>query len=319
MNFRVRILAFFYFWSSSALLVLNKIAITVVPNASLLLFVQIASTVVIISIVAQLGQQKVVFFPSLSMIKAYSSVGLVFLVTIYSNFRLINAVGVNAFIVLRCTTPLIISILDWCFLGRELPKRRSLVALCGILLSGGAYVWPKILRRSDSGFRHSDAEGLIWSLVWLSSFIVDMVYIKYIVDAFPCNGLERSLYQNALSLPFLLVTLFTPLETSGLSALTAPGTGRAHLALVLSCIAGTVLSFTGMALRSELSATFFTVLGIVCKMASSFLNELFVEPENSLHSLTCILCCILSSSIYRQAPLRVARSEILPRASAPKM
>lgn len=310
MKYRISILSCFYFLSSSALLVLNKIAISVVPNASLLLFVQVASTVVIVSIAGMLGERKIMFLPSLSMIKAYSSVGLVFLATIYSNFRLIHAVGVNPFIVLRCTTPLMVSVLDWCFLGRELPNARSLLALCGIFVSGAAYTWPKISsRRSDDGFRHSDEEGLVWSLVWLSCFVVDMVYIKYVVDAFPCNGLERTLYQNALSLPFVLVTLFSPLETSGLSALTAAGTERAHLALVLSCIAGTVLSFTGMTLRSELSATVFTVLGIVCKMASSLLNELFVEPENSLYSLACILCSILSSSMYRQAPLRAANKQ----------
>ena len=56
----------------------------------------------------------------------------------------------------------------------------------------------------------------------------------------------------------------------------------AKFALGLSCIAGAVLSFTGMSLRSHLSATAFTILGIACKMGSTLLNEIFVEPEKDL-------------------------------------
>ena len=78
----------------------------------------------------------------------------------------------------------------------------------------------------------------------------------------------------------------------------------AYLAVALTCFAGTGLSFTGMSLRTELSATLFTVLGIVCKMASTLLNEIFVEPERDLARLSCIAAVIVSSSFYKQAPLK---------------
>lgn len=311
MKFRVWLFASFYFLSSSALLVLNKVAISVIPNASLLLYAQIASTVVIVSVVAVLSGKQVIFLPSVPMAKAYSSVAAVFLATIYSNFKLIHIVGVNPFIVLRCTTPLMVSILDWCFLGRELPSRRSALALCGIFLSGSAYAWPKItsLSHQDGGFQYAGASsGLFWAFFWLSCFTLDMVYIKHIVDSYPCNGYERTIYQNALSLPFLTVILLSPLETSSISSFSPEGTERAQFALLLSCIAGTVLSFTGMSLRSELSATVFTILGIMCKMASSLLNEIFIESEKSIYSLACIFFSILSSAMYRQAPLRAELS-----------
>lgn len=290
---------------------LNKISITFIPNAALLLFVQIASTVVIISSAAMFSAQKVVFIPSPRMIKAYSSVAALFLATIYSNFRLIHAVGVNPFIVLRCTTPLIVSVLDWCFLGRELPDRRSIIALAGIFISGSAFTLPKLTLFGDwESLRHSDLSGVFWALVWLSCFALDMIYIKHIVDSYPCNGLERTLYQNALSLPILTLILISPLETAGVSSLHAAATEYAQVALILSCVAGTILSFTGMTLRSELSATVFTILGIVCKMASAFLNELFVEAEDSVYSFACIFLSIISSSMYRQAPIKL---EVAPR------
>lgn len=153
---------------------------------------------------------------------------------------------------------------------------------------------------------YSRGPGVLWGLVWLSCFTLDMVYIKHIVDAFPCNGSERTLYQNALSLPFLsVIILFSPLESSYTSFLVKAGSEGAQIALFFSCIAGALLSFTGMTLRSELSATAFTILGIICKMASSLLNEAFVESEKNAYSLVFIFFSILSSALYRQAPSRL--------------
>ena len=310
---RVGVHSFFYFLSSSALLVLNKVAITAVPNASALLLIQISSTTLIVSVVGSVISRKINFAPSFTVVKAYTSVAVVFLATIYSNFRLIHAIGVNPFIVLRCTTPLIVSTFDWVFLGRELPKGRSLLALMGILVSGAAYAWPKVFSKADTS-NASDFEGMFWCSCWLVSFTLDMVYIKHVVDAHECNGLERTLYQNGLSLLFLMVLNFSPLETTNAFENIGTKSFKVHTALLLSCVAGTVLSFTGMTLRSELSATVFTVLGIVCKMASSLLNELLVEPEKSLHSSLCIVSAILCSSLYQQSPLRTVKC---PTASPP--
>ena len=74
------------FLSSSALLVLNKVAITEVSNAPLLLLVQIVSTVVLVGAVGLL-LKNISFRPSGVVTKAYTSVAMVFLLTIYSNFN----------------------------------------------------------------------------------------------------------------------------------------------------------------------------------------------------------------------------------------
>ena len=46
--------------------------------------------------------------------------------------------------------------------------------------------------------------------IWL----VDMLYMKYVVDTYPCSGSERTLYQNFLALPILVVLLNTGFEKS---------------------------------------------------------------------------------------------------------
>lgn len=293
-----------YFISSSSLLVLNKVAITAIPNASLLLFVQISSTVMIVAAPALVGKACINLKPSGKVIRAYSTVAVVFLATIYSNFQVIHSIGINPFIVLRCSTPLMVSVLDWIFMGRTLPDGRSTLALCGILSAGSVYARLKV---ADPSFGETDyentASGLWWAIIWLTSFLLDMVYIKYVVEAYPCSGSERTLYQNFFALPILVALLSSGVENhSVFEASNAPHS--AYLAVILTCFAGAALSFTGMSLRTELSATLFTVIGIVCKMASTFLNEIFVEPERDLARLLCIVAVIISSSFYKQAPLK---------------
>jgi len=303
-----------YAASSSVLLVLNKISITAIPNATLLLFVQLLSTALFILGPGLLGAIQINIFPPSSTVKAYFYEAAVFLTTIYSNFQVINAIGVNSFIVLRCGTPLVICYLDWIFMGRQFPRGTSLLPLFGIFACGSTYSFLKFSEQpSPKALIQSSPThvAVFWSLVWFSSFILDMVYIKYIVHAYPCSGFERTLYQNVLALPMLLLSgIFEPHGTISL-ILSADATGIT--AVILSCIAGTALSYTGMSLRSDLSATSFTVLGIVCKMASSILNEIFVAAEGNKFSLLCLAGVIMCSAFYRQAPERENQTSLLQK------
>ena len=294
-----------YFLASSSLLVLNKVAITAIPNASLLLFIQLGSTVVIVTVPALVGTTRLNFKPDGKVVRAYTTVAAVFLATIYSNFQVIHSIGINAFIVLRCSTPLMVSVLDWAFMGRTLPKRNSLLALCGILVAGSVYAMLRVTNNGSSIFNGNSSvvSGMFWSMIWLSSFLFDMVYIKYVAEVYHCSALERTLYQNFLALPILVLFMTTGVEKYSLfEASTAPYS--AYMAVILTCFAGAALSFTGMSLRTELSAASFTVVGIVCKMASTLLNEIFIEPEQDLVRLSCIGAVIISSAYYKQAPLK---------------
>ena len=303
MDFKLILKLLSYAASSSALLVLNKISITAIPNASALLFVQLLSTVLFIVGPALAGTLEVKLVPSPRMIKAYLSVALVFLTTIYSNFQVVSSVGVNSFIVLRCGTPLIISILDWGFLGRQFPQGPSLLPLVAVFFCASSYSYLKLHEDVTFGenVRPSMA-GSFWAFIWLSSFLLDMVYIKYVVHKYPCSDLERTLYQNFLALPLLLLPSL--LEKTDTLSLSTAADQKGVVAVFLSCIAGAVLSYTGMSLRSNLSATSFTVVGIVCKIASAVLNEILVDQEKNRATLVCLAGVIVSSALYRPAPMR---------------
>ena len=243
------------------------------------------------------------FLPGKALTVAYSSVAIVFLATIYSNFRVIHVIGVNPFILLRCSTPLIVSVLDWMFMGRTLPGKKSTVALMGIFASGALYARLKITNPNSSMASSTLISGLRWSTIWLFSFLLDMIYIKYIIERYPCSGSERTLYQNLFAAPILLMLMLAHIEDHSVSEVISASHG-AHMAVASTCVAGAALSFTGMSLRSELTATQFTIMGIICKMASTLLNEIFVEPERDLPRLLSLAAVIVSSSFYKQAPLK---------------
>ena len=48
--------------------------------------------------------------------------------------------NVETFIVFRATTPVIICVLDWLLLGRELPSLRSILSIAALIVGATAYV-----------------------------------------------------------------------------------------------------------------------------------------------------------------------------------
>ena len=64
-------------------------------------------------------------------VKPYSLVAVAFLGTIYTNIRTLQYANVETFIVFRASTPILVSVFDWIFLGRELPGFQSSLCLLG--------------------------------------------------------------------------------------------------------------------------------------------------------------------------------------------
>ena len=169
---RTLVLMLTYGIASASMLVVNKAAITIIPEPSLLLLTQVGSTALLVAIPASMGitPSTIRLVPDAATAKAYFMVALVFLATIYCNIRMLQYVGVNAFVVMRCSTPLVVSVLDYVLMGRELPSRRSAAALAGVLACGSLYVLLRMRAAKgaasagdgDAGGRVA-AAGMFWS------------------------------------------------------------------------------------------------------------------------------------------------------------
>lgn len=162
------------------------------------------------------------------------------------------------------------SVCDYLFLRRDLPSPVSWLCLVGILFSAGGYVL------SDSNFH---VEAYFWVAVWYAVFVFEMVYIKHLCETVKMAHWGRVLYNNFLAL-FPLAIIGIGLGETNLVA-NVEWTLEALASLILSCLVGIGMSFTSFWLRDMVSATSFTVIGIMCKIGSVLLNFLYWDKHAS--------------------------------------
>lgn len=309
-----------YMTSSCLMLVANKYAVVLIPQPSLLLCIQTASSVLFVLLLKWTGlaPHEVRLCPERRTAFLFTILSFSFLATIYTNMMVLRWTGVNAFVVLRCAAPLPVALLDWLFLGRELPSVKSVLAMVGIASCATGYVLLKLHRAGEQGYvpkagkEYNFNKGALWGAGWLIMFLWDQVFIKHVVDTVKTTGLERVLYQNGYAAPVLCAVAVLGIDgssqaASGTAALRARSWSAEDAAAIgIPCLLGTVLSYAGLSLRSEITATAFTVAGVVCKLASILANEVVLGEDRDVLRLACVTGAIGFGSLYRQAPMRSA-------------
>lgn len=201
------------------------------------------------------------------------------------------------------------SALDLFFMGRKAPSPRSTCCLLGIAICGGLYAHSKW---AANGSPRPSAHLIFWCSSWIISFAADSLYIKYIFNKFDVSGLDATLLQNGYSLCWLGIYTslqwlgqqdqFKAIGSSGTEVLINPVAG---FVIASSCLAGTLISYSSLNLRSLVSTTSFAVIGVASKMLSILLNEyVFHEEHGHIDRLLIILLCVVLSALYQQAPPR---------------
>lgn len=74
--------------------------------------------------------------------------------------------------------------------------------------------------------------------------------------------------------------------------------------LVLSCMCGLGMSHATYVLRNVVSATAFTVIGIMCKILTVVINCLIWDQHANSTGIMFLVVCLLAGSFYQQAPKR---------------
>jgi len=138
-----------------------------------------------------------------------------------------------------------------------------------------------------------------------------MVYVKYVLESIPMSTWTRVYYNNAIALamwpPFLLVGAEYSRLPDALASLQ-----QSHVLpyVLTSCLVGIGISFTGFGFRNLVTATTFTVVGVMNKVLTIFVSITFLAGANpSPLGLTALLACIGGGTLYRQAPPRKAGSD----------
>jgi len=278
-----------YMLCSSLMLLSNKVAVHFLPAPSFVLFCQLSLTACGVWAsgffcieVDSLEEHKV---------RSYSLVALIFLSTIFANIKILQYSNVETFIVFRASTPLLISVMDWFFLGRQLPGLKSLACLVGLLFGASVYVL------SDNAY---EVQGYMWVGLWYAVFTVDQIYIKHVCDFVKMkSNWGRVYYTNLLASLPLVFMAYGAGETSELE-----WTFNATAALCLSCVLGVAMSYFAFLARSLVSATYFTIVGNVCKLLTVVLNQLIWDLHANQTGVMALLFCLACAYFYEQAPLR---------------
>mmetsp|Transcript_88427 Transcript_88427/g.249177 ORF Transcript_88427/g.249177 Transcript_88427/m.249177 type:complete len:377 (-) Transcript_88427:105-1235(-) len=282
----------FYASCSSTMLVFNKIAMHLVPNASFLLFCQFAFVILVVHARKWCRPDLDIELLKWEKVRPFAPAVFVFFICLLSNNKALKGVNVETIIVVRSCSPIAVAILDYVALARDLPNVSGILALFGIM--GGALIYAN----AEGGFRSEDA---LWLVVYFVSIVVEMVFVKFVVDTVPMSTWTRVYYNSALSLPLASLSAFC---TGDLHSLNMDWGLGDVVAVLMTCIGGVAIAYAGFNLRKAVSATTFTVVGVVCKIFTVLINDLIWTQHSTLVGHVGLLVCIASGFLYERSKPR---------------
>eukprot|EP00262_Sarcandra_glabra_P015772 TRINITY_DN4951_c0_g1_i1.p1 TRINITY_DN4951_c0_g1~~TRINITY_DN4951_c0_g1_i1.p1 ORF type:complete len:349 (+),score=25.52 TRINITY_DN4951_c0_g1_i1:204-1250(+) len=285
-----------YALCSSLLAVINKYAITKFNFPGLLTALQYLTSALGVWILGKLGFLHHDPF-TYETAKKFLPAATVFYLAIFTNTNLLRHANVDTFIVFRSLTPLLVAVADTAFRKQPCPSKFTFVSLSIILGGAIGYV------TNDSAFTLT---AYSWAVAYLVTITTEMVYIKHMVTNLGLNTWGFVLYNNLLSL--MMAPLFWIVTGEYADVFSAIGSNSdnwvesgAFFAVSLSCVFGLLISFFGFAARKAISATAFTVTGVVNKFLTVAINVLIWDKHASPFGLVCLLVTILGGVLYQQS------------------
>ncbi|KAF8393281.1 hypothetical protein HHK36_021522 [Tetracentron sinense] len=285
-----------YALCSSLLAVINKFAITKFNFPGLLTALQYLTSALGVWILGKLGFLYHDPF-TLETAKKFLPAATVFYLAIFTNTNLLRHANVDTFIVFRSLTPLLVAIADTAFRKQPCPSKLTFISLLIILGGAIGYV------ATDSGFTLT---AYSWAFAYLVTITTEMVYIKHMVTNLGLNTWGFVLYNNLLSL--MMAPIFWVLTGEYADVFSAVGLNSGNwvefgtfFAVSLSCVFGLLISFFGFAARKAISATAFTVTGVVNKFLTVAINVLIWDKHASPFGLVCLLFTIVGGVLYQQS------------------
>lgn len=292
-TWKIPLILFYYGFCSSTLIVINKVAVSNLRAPVFILVMQLlfaAGSVKFLTIAGTLDAEKLQW----RLVRPFLLIIVGFLGTVFANIKVLVYSNVETFITFRSSTPLVLSVFDYLFLGRKLPGGRSIFSILLLILSCSGYTY------YDQGFK---LEAYTWLCVWYIFFLFEACYVKHVCDTVHMSNWGRVYYTNLLSGLALLVVF--PLCRTEHQLLQQTHFTHAQLFLLcLSCAVGVCMSHAGYLMRSNVSATAGVVVGVVCKLGSVVLNLLIWDQHASPVQLAFLVLGLAGGSLFQQAPLR---------------
>jgi drug/metabolite transporter (DMT)-like permease len=221
---------------SSTLLLANKMAIAYLPLPSVVSFVQIIFAAVVIVLMKGCGVK--VDSLEKEKMKAYAMYIFAFVSSIYANMQALAHSNVETVIVFRACSPIAVSVIEYLFMGRELPNTRSAISLSVVAIGAVAYCL------SDSEFALKGISAYTWAIIYFFLITFEMTYGKSLTANVKMESVWGPvLYCNLLAaLPmYLLGYVNGDYDNLGEKVADVPANGM--MILAFSCIAGLLIGY----------------------------------------------------------------------------
>ncbi|KAL7526818.1 hypothetical protein ACHAXR_002063, partial [Thalassiosira sp. AJA248-18] len=288
----------------------NKLILHHLPYPSLVITFQLWATLLFIQI-AEAFHFIDVDPVKWKCVKPYLAYTVAFSLGVYCNMKSLSVSNVETVIVFRALAPLLVSVFDAVFLGREWPSARSWGALGLIAL--GAYGYAL----TDTQFQQQGPMAYLWPTLYLLIISFEMAYGKKIITGVDLHTKSGPvLYTNMLGWPPMLGfaymggeygRLFDELERAHVEN-AGPLLPPAGIALLfLGCIVGTGIGYTGWWCRSKVSAASYTLIGVMNKCLTVLVNLIIWDQHAPPEGLVCLCLCLFGGVLYKQAPMKKAK------------
>jgi len=160
---------------------------------------------------------------------------------------------------------------------------------------------------SDAQFKLDGVAAYSWAILYFVMICFEMLYGKKITNGVTFNSIWGNvLFTNLFSvLPmFLLGYLLGDYEKfkEGTFDWSIPAVSM----LVLSSVVGTLIGYTGWACRGLISATSYTLVGVINKFITILLNVLIWDKHATGYGIMALIVSLAGGAFYEQAPLRNA-------------
>ncbi|KAI3728048.1 hypothetical protein L6452_16676 [Arctium lappa] len=228
---------------------------------------------------------------------------IIFYLSLFTNSELLLHANVDTFIVFRSAVPIFVAIGETLYLHQPWPSLKTWLSLATIFGGSVLYVI------TDYQFTFM---AYSWAVAYLISMSIDFVYIKHVVMTIELNTWGLVLYNNLEAL------LLFPLELlimGELKKITHEFQDESDwysfgviLPVGLSCLFGLAISFFGFSCRRAISATGFTVLGIVNKLLTVVINLMIWDKHSSFIGTIGLLICMFGGVMYQQSTSKNPKS-----------
>ncbi|XP_073033007.1 GDP-mannose transporter GONST3 [Primulina eburnea] len=284
-----------YCISASLLSIINKWAVMKFPYPGALTALQYLTSAAGVLIC---GWLKLIEHDKLDLLTMWRFLpaAFIFYLSLFTNSELLLHANVDTFIVFRSVVPIFVAIGETLYLHQPWPSLKTWLSLATIFGGSVLYVI------TDYQFT---LMAYSWALAYLVSMSIDFVYIKHVVMTIGLNTWGLVLYNNLEALLLFPVELLIMGELKKIEHEISDESEwhsfQVVLPVGLSCLFGLAISFFGFSCRRAISATGFTVLGIVNKLLTVVINLVIWDKHSTFVGTVGLLICMVGGILYQQS------------------